>query len=1136
MVVRVLINPSKVTVGSSNHGQAFAATKNTPVVFGESIHANELMMNPSNMSTGTYDHVNYPSLDSQLNINDNKNVELVNDTTLNVGSLVHDDDQIGVSFLAGQISKVSNVALTIGSETLIKTLNRYRVDNGNKLSPNSVSFWSTGVRQTCIGESIFGSKPPSGNVGSNLVGSDKNKPAGLNVSTSLESNMSNGDGNDYTHPTKWSVNASLQKEEMSRIPIWVKLHDVPIQVFKEDGISLIATYLEKPIMLDSYTTSICKESWGRSSFARSLIEINSEAEFKEFITIVMSKKRNNKKSSAANTIPRGVPVAKGFQVGKQFNYQPKAPNTDSNGGGTWDEASSKAGTSSYSNKVNRLGEKILEIFITPLSMASLSFCLSTEVSLLAYVAPLLEYEDVPALELASSQVCSRWKWISNRSLCNKSSWIILGWNDDLVDVMIMAQTNQVMHAQAMCSLCGFNAALNIKDHSSGGYEPNAVMRDFKECVQAMEVADVVKQLKGMKYLFRKLLHNHGNLHEQVNKIRIELDEAQKAIDKDPSSSILHEDHAHYLLAFKEAKLDEERFLKQKAKVEWLKAGDANTTYFHKIVKSKYPLNMIKMVSDSFNNFHDGNQVPGAFVNHYNQFLGAEGVTHPLNDHDLFIRVIDNSKADCMVCDVTVTEEPQRIWPRPPGHMPRWIPVSFGNVHVPPRGCDGAPAKANGSGSLTSSGTPSDIKILESKQSCIAARLFPPREQPEGRSVVKQLKGMKYLFRKLLHNHGNLHERVNNIRIELDEAQKAIDKDPSSSILHEDHAHYLLAFKEAKLDEERFLKQKAKVEWLKAGDANTTYFHKIVKSKYPLNMIKMVSDSFNNFHDGNQVPGAFVNHYNQFLGAEGVTHPLNDHDLFIRVIDNSKADCMVCDVTGLGDIVSINQSASVPGSRISDNILLTQELKRNYHRRRGPPSSISVIMNALEEFKQVSGLVPSISKSTTCFCNVPNAIKAFILNFMPFAEGALSVRDIARSGFSLDDSVSNLISDGVWRWPLDWLSRFRFMAQLHVPLLLDDMDDVILWRDMAGVLRPFSMACVWDTIQSKADMMWSKVRVLCGMDAISPRLVDVVAFIVPISKGKTIINILSWIVVAATSYYIWLEKNGRLFKKKTSSPD
>ncbi|GKD45283.1 zinc knuckle CX2CX4HX4C containing protein [Tanacetum coccineum] len=56
---------------------------------------------------------------------------------------------------------------------------------------------------------------------------------------------------------KWSMKTSLQKEELTHILIWVKLHDVPIQVFEEDGISLIAIYLSKPIMLDSYTSAMC---------------------------------------------------------------------------------------------------------------------------------------------------------------------------------------------------------------------------------------------------------------------------------------------------------------------------------------------------------------------------------------------------------------------------------------------------------------------------------------------------------------------------------------------------------------------------------------------------------------------------------------------------------------------------------------------------------------------------------------------------------------------------------------------------------------------------------------------------------------------------------------------------------------
>ncbi|GKA65219.1 zinc knuckle CX2CX4HX4C containing protein [Tanacetum coccineum] len=117
---------------------------------------------------------------------------------------------------------------------------------------------------------------------------------------------------------KWSMKTSLHKEELTRIPIWVKLHDVPIQVFEEDDISLIATYIGKPIMLDSYTSSMCKDSWEMSSFARCLIEINSEADFKESITI----------------------------VGKDFAFKPKAPNVSSNGdNGARDEPLSKAGPS-----------------------------------------------------------------------------------------------------------------------------------------------------------------------------------------------------------------------------------------------------------------------------------------------------------------------------------------------------------------------------------------------------------------------------------------------------------------------------------------------------------------------------------------------------------------------------------------------------------------------------------------------------------------------------------------------------------------------------------------------------------------------------------------------------------------------
>ncbi|GJX51199.1 reverse transcriptase domain, reverse transcriptase zinc-binding domain protein [Tanacetum coccineum] len=188
----------------------------------------------------------------------------------------------------------------------------------------------------------------------------------------------------------------------------------------------------------------------------------------------------------------------------------------------------------------------------------------------------------------------------------------------------------------------------------------------------------------------------------------------------------------------------------------------------------------------------------------------------------------------------------------------------------------------------------------------------------------------------------------------------------------------------------------------------------------------------------------------------------------------------------------------------------------------------------------------------------------------------SNRDIARLGISLDDLVNNLIFDGVWRWPLEWLSRFLIMAQLQVSLLLDDIDDVILWRDRDGVLRPFSMACSWDTIRTRADIVnW--YNVVCFPHCIPRYAIHM--WLVFQQKLKTQDRLRQWdvgtsidlnllrcplcnlvpdshdhlffecafssqvwfkysfrLVLAATSYHIWLERNGRLFKEKTSSLD
>ncbi|GKG02708.1 copia protein, partial [Tanacetum coccineum] len=59
---------------------------------------------------------------------------------------------------------------------------------------------------------------------------------------------------------KWNPDENLLKEDVSIVPVWVKLNSVPVTAFSDDGLSAIATKLGTPLMLDSYTFDMCMQS------------------------------------------------------------------------------------------------------------------------------------------------------------------------------------------------------------------------------------------------------------------------------------------------------------------------------------------------------------------------------------------------------------------------------------------------------------------------------------------------------------------------------------------------------------------------------------------------------------------------------------------------------------------------------------------------------------------------------------------------------------------------------------------------------------------------------------------------------------------------------------------------------------
>nr|XP_043630003.1 uncharacterized protein LOC122601302 [Erigeron canadensis] len=345
---------------------------------------------------------------------------------------------------------------------------------------------------------------------------------------------------------------------------------------------------------------------------------------------------------------------------------------------------------------------------------------------LSVCAIMESHVDSSSLASVCRKVCRLWDWNSNASVCDKGTRIIVGWNSELVDVMVISQTDQVfVHDRPWIILGDFNSALNLEDSLNGSSSISIRMRDFKECVDRIDVVDInslgvhftwnqkpkngngifmkidrvmgnvgfidafptasalfqpnrvsdhspcvlklpsvshsrpkpfkfanflakkpdfiplmrqhwidvynghhmfklVKMLRAMKAPMRGLLFKQGNLHAKVSKARETLDEVQRAIDGDPLNINVKEKEVKCLQVFREAAMDEELFLKQKAKIEWLKAGDSNSSFFHNSIKCRNHKSRIAAIKEANGVTHEGGEAVRILVDHYSHFLGSKG--------------------------------------------------------------------------------------------------------------------------------------------------------------------------------------------------------------------------------------------------------------------------------------------------------------------------------------------------------------------------------------------------------------------------------------------------------------------------------------------------------------------------------
>ncbi|GKD42735.1 reverse transcriptase zinc-binding domain-containing protein [Tanacetum coccineum] len=67
-------------------------------------------------------------------------------------------------------------------------------------------------------------------------------------------------------------------------------------------------------------------------------------------------------------------------------------------------------------------------------------------------------------------------------------------------------------------------------------------------------------------------------------------------------------------------------------------------------------------------------------------------------------------------------------------------------------------------------------------------------------------------------------------------------------------------------------------------------------------------------------------------------------------------------------------------------------------------------------------------------------------------------------------------------------------------------------------------------------VWSYVRVLADMDLVPPVMHDIILHLQPMGSKRTARCIFGKLIVAAATYFIWLERNNRTFKNVRRSPE
>ncbi|GJY07016.1 hypothetical protein Tco_0374070 [Tanacetum coccineum] len=265
--------------------------------------------------------------------------------------------------------------------------------------------------------------------------------------------------------TKWSPNLALTKDKMD--------------------LSLIATQIGKPVMLDAFTSTMCADPWGRMGYARALIEVSAEKELKqnplwlfteEEVQVTMEQNTDgfttvtNRKKKGKQPQTNHARKIEGLKLNKPkatfvYRHQISEPAR------TMETNSDDIDLFTLKNQFDSLRDQDDLLKENEVGETSSAYAMNKDTNLnedsesvfeevglnrtpkqsevrhvvnenrLSICAILESHVDISALSKVCSKVFRSWDWTSNANLCTKGCRIILGWNLDVGYVIVSPQNS-----------------------------------------------------------------------------------------------------------------------------------------------------------------------------------------------------------------------------------------------------------------------------------------------------------------------------------------------------------------------------------------------------------------------------------------------------------------------------------------------------------------------------------------------------------------------------------------------------------------------------------------------------------------------------------------------------------------------